>query len=106
MQETIPQLTQPEAVPHYAQQLQESGTAHNHQRKEAQAALQQIAKELAGLAAVEKELEAQKAALNTLREQRTRFVAEQSRWQTTRDSKADAVAAKEKQFGFTPIQRC
>lgn len=101
LQETIPQLTQPEAVPHYAQQLQESGTAHNHQRKEAQAALQQIAKELAGLAAVEKELEAQKAALNTLREQRTRFVAEQSRWQTMRDSKADAVAAKEKQFGFT-----
>ena len=101
LQETIPQLTQPEAVPHYAKQLQESGTAHNHQRKEAQAALQQIAKELAGLAAVEKELEAQKAALNTLREQRTRFVAEQSRWQTTRDSKADAVAAKEKQFGFT-----
>ena len=49
----------------------------------------------------EKELEAQKAALNTLREQRTRFVAEQSRWQTTRDSKAEAVAAKEKQFGFT-----
>ena len=101
LQETIPQLTQPEAVPHYAKQLQESGTAHNHQRKEAQAALQQIAKELAGLAAVEKELEAQKAALNTLREQCTRFVAEQSRWQTTRDSKADAVAAKEKQFGFT-----
>ena len=101
LQETIPQLTQPEAVPHYAKQLQESGTAHNHQRKEAQAALQKIAKELAGLAAVEKELEAQKAALNTLREQRTRFVAEQSRWQTTRDSKADAVAAKEKQFGFT-----
>lgn len=101
LQETIPQLTQPEAVPHYAKQLQESGTAHNHQRKEAQAALQQIAKELAGLAAVEKELEAQKAALNTLREQRTRFVAEQSRWQTMRDSKADAVAAKEKQFGFT-----
>lgn len=101
LQETIPQLTQPEAVPHYAQQLQESGTAHNHQRKEAQAALQQIAKELAGLAAVEKELEAQKAALSTLREQRTRFVAEQSRWQTTRDSKAEAVAAKEKQFGFT-----
>ena len=101
LQETIPQLTQPEAVPHYAKQLQESGTAHNHQRKEAQAALQQIAKELAGLAAVEKELEAQKAALNTLREQRTRFVAEQSRWQTTRDSKVDAVAAKEKQFGFT-----
>lgn len=101
LQETIPQLTQPEAVPHYAKQLQESGTAHNHQRKETQAALQQIAKELAGLAAVEKELEAQKAALNTLREQRTRFVAEQSRWQTTRDSKADAVAAKEKQFGFT-----
>lgn len=101
LQETIPQLTQPEAVPHYAKQLQESGTAHNHQRKEAQAALQQIAKELAGLAAVEKELEAQKAALNTLREQRTRFVAEQSRWQTTRDSKAEAVAAKEKQFGFT-----
>lgn len=101
LQEIIPQLTQPEAVPHYAQQLQESGTAHNHQRKEAQAALQQIAKELAGLAAVEKELEAQKAALNTLREQRTRFVAEQSRWQTTRDSKAEAVAAKEKQFGFT-----
>ena len=76
-------------------------TAHNHQRKEAQAALQQIREELAGLAAVEKELEAQKAALNTLREQRTRFVAEQSRWQTTRDSKAEAVAAKEKQFGFT-----
>lgn len=101
LQETIPQLTQPEAVPHYAKQLQESGTAHNHQRKEAQAALQQIREELAGLAAVEKELEAQKAALNTLREQRTRFVAEQSRWQTTRDSKADAVAAKEKQFGFT-----
>ena len=101
LQETVPQLTQPEAVPRYAQQLQESGTAHNHQRKEAQAALQQIAKELAGLAAVEKELEAQKAALNTLREQRTRFVAEQSRWQTMRDSKADAVAAKEKQFGFT-----
>lgn len=101
LQETIPQLTQPEAVPHYAKQLQESGTAHNHQRKEAQAALQQIAKELAGLAAVEKELEAQKAALNTLREQCTRFIAEQSRWQTTRDSKADAVAAKEKQFGFT-----
>ena len=101
LQGTIPQLTQPEAVPHYAKQLQESGTAHNHQRKEAQAALQQIAKELAGLAAVEKELEAQKAALNTLREQRTRFVAEQSRWQTTRDSKVDAVAAKEKQFGFT-----
>lgn len=101
LQETVPQLTQPEAVPRYAKQLQESGTAHNHQRKEAQAALQQIAKELAGLAAVEKELEAQKAALNTLREQRTRFVAEQSRWQTTRDSKADAVAAKEKQFGFT-----
>lgn len=101
LQETIPQLTQPEAVPRYAQQLQERGTAHNHQRKEAQAALQQIAKELAGLAAVEKELEAQKAALNTLREQCTRFVAEQSRWQTTRDSKADAVAAKEKQFGFT-----
>lgn len=101
LQETIPQLTQPEAVPHYAQQLQESGTAHNHQRKEAQAALQQIRNQLAGLAAVEKELEAQKAALNTLREQRTRFVAEQSRWQTTRDSKADAVAAKEKQFGFT-----
>lgn len=101
LQETIPQLTQPEAVPHYAKQLQESGTAHNHQRKEAQAALQQIRKEFAGLAAVEKELEAQKAALNTLREQRTRFVAEQSRWQTTRDSKADAVAAKEKQFGFT-----
>lgn len=101
LQETIPQLTQPEAVPHYAKQLQESGTAHNHQRKEAQAALQQIAKELAGFAAVEKELEAQKAALNTLREQRTRFIAEQSRWQTTRDSKADAVAAKEKQFGFT-----
>ncbi len=101
LQETIPQLTQSEAVPHYAQQLQESGTAHNHQRKETQAALQQIREELAGLAAVEKELEAQKAALNTLREQRTRFVAEQSRWQTTRDSKADAVAAKEKQFGFT-----
>lgn len=101
LQETIPQLTQPEAVPRYAQQLQENGTAHNHQRKEAQAALQQIRKEFAGLAAVEKELEAQKAALNTLREQRTRFVAEQSRWQTTRDSKADAVAAKEKQFGFT-----
>lgn len=101
LQETIPQLTQPEAVPHYAKQLQESGTAHNHQRKEAQAALQQIREELAGLAAVEKELEAQKAALNTLREQRTRFVAEQSRWQTTRDSKAEAVAAKEKQFGFT-----
>lgn len=101
LQETIPQLTQPEAVPHYAKQLQESGTAHNHQRKEAQAALQQIRKEFAGLAAVEKELEAQKAALNTLREQRTRFVAEQSRWQTTRDSKAEAVAAKEKQFGFT-----
>lgn len=101
LQETIPQLTQPEAVPRYAQQLQESGTAHNHQRKETQAALQQIREELAGLAAVEKELEAQKAALNTLREQRTRFVAEQSRWQTTRDSKADAVAAKEKQFGFT-----
>lgn len=101
LQETIPQLTQPEAVPHYAKQLQESGTAHNHQRKEAQAALQQIRKEFAGLAAVEKELEAQKAALNTLREQRTRFVAEQSRWQTMRDSKADAVAAKEKQFGFT-----
>lgn len=101
LQETVPQLTQPEAVPRYAKQLQESGTAHNHQRKEAQAALQQIAKELAGLAAVEKELEAQKAALNTLREQRTRFVAEQSRWQTTRDSKAEAVAAKEKQFGFT-----
>lgn len=101
LQETIPQLIQPEAVPRYAQQLQESGTAHNHQRKEAQAALQQIRKEFAGLAAVEKELEAQKAALNTLREQRTRFVAEQSRWQTMRDSKADAVAAKEKQFGFT-----
>ena len=101
LQETIPQLTQPEAVPHYAKQLQESGTAHNHQRKEAQAALQQIRKEFAGLAAVEKELEAQKAALNTLREQRTRFVAEQSRWQTMRDSKADAVVAKEKQFGFT-----
>lgn len=101
LQETIPQLTQPEAVPHYAKQLQESGTAHNHQRKEAQAALQQIGEQLAGLAAVEKELEAQKAALNTLREQRTRFVAEQSRWQTTRDSKVDAVAAKEKQFGFT-----
>ena len=101
LQETIPQLTQSEAVPHYAQQLQESGTAHNHQRKETQAALQQIREELAGLAAVEKELEAQKAALNTLREQRTRFVAEQSRWQTTRDSKAEAVAAKEKQFGFT-----
>lgn len=101
LQETVPQLTQPEAVPRYAQQLQESGTAHNHQRKEAQAALQQIREELAGLAAVEKELEAQKAALNTLREQRTRFIAEQSRWQTTRDSKADAVAAKEKQFGFT-----
>lgn len=101
LQEAIPQLTQPEEVPHYAKQLQESGTAHNHQRKEAQAALQQIAKELAGLAAVEKELEAQKAALNTLREQRTRFIAEQSRWQTTRDSKAEAVAAKEKQFGFT-----
>ena len=101
LQETIPQLTQPEAVPHYAKQLQESGTAHNHQRKEAQAALQQIRNQLAGLAAVEKELEAQKAALNTLREQRTRFVAEQSRWQTTRDSKAEAVAAKEKQFGFT-----
>lgn len=101
LQETIPQLTQPEAVPHYAKQLQESGTAHNHQRKEAQAALQQIRNQLAGLAAVEKELEAQKAALNTLREQRTRFVAEQSRWQTTHDSKAEAVAAKEKQFGFT-----
>ena len=101
LQETIPQLTQPETVPHYAKQLQESGTAHNHQRKEAQAALQQIGEQLAGLAAVEKELEAQKAALNTLREQRTRFVAEQSRWQTMRDSKADAVAAKEKQFGFT-----
>lgn len=101
LQETIPQLTQPDVVSHYAKQLQESGTAHNYQRKEAQAALQQIAKELAGLAAVEKELEAQKAALNTLREQRTRFVAEQSRWQTMRDSKADAVAAKEKQFGFT-----
>ncbi len=101
LQETVPQLTQPEAVPRYAQQLQESGTAHNHQRKEMQAALQQIREELAGLAAVEKELEAQKAALNTLREQRTRFVAEQSRWQTTRDSKAEAVAAKEKQFGFT-----
>ena len=101
LQETVPQLTQPEAVPRYAQQLQESGTAHNHQRKETQAALQQIREELAGLAAVEKELEAQKAALNTLREQRTRFVAEQSRWQTTRDSKVDAVAAKEKQFGFT-----
>lgn len=101
LQETVPQLTQPEEVPHYAKQLQESGTAHNHQRKEAQAALQQIRKEFAGLAAVEKELEAQKAALNTLREQRTRFVAEQSRWQTTRDSKAEAVAAKEKQFGFT-----
>lgn len=101
LQETIPQLTQPEEVPRYAQQLQESGTAHNHQRKETQAALQQIREELAGLAAVEKELEAQKAALNTLREQRTRFVAEQSRWQTTRDSKAEAVAAKEKQFGFT-----
>lgn len=101
LQETIPQLTQPEAVPHYAKQLQESGTAHNHQRKEAQAALQQIRKEFAGLAAVEKELEAQKAAFNTLREQRTRFVAEQSRWQTTHDSKAEAVAAKEKQFGFT-----
>lgn len=101
LQETIPQLTQPEEVPHYAKQLQESGTAHNHQRKEAQAALQQIAEQLAGLAAVEKELEAQKTALNTLREQRTRFVAEQSRWQTTRDSKAEAVAAKEKQFGFT-----
>lgn len=101
LQETIPQLTQSEAVPHYAQQLQESGTAHNHQRKETQAALQQIREELAGLAAVEKELEAQKAALNTLREQRTRFIAEQSRWQTTRDSKAEAVAAKEKQFGFT-----
>lgn len=101
LQETIPQLTQPEEVPHYAKQLQESGTAHNHQRKEAQAVLQQIAEELAGFAAVEKELEAQKMALNTLREQRTRFVAEQSRWQTTRDSKADAVAAKEKQFGFT-----
>ena len=101
LQETIPQLTQPEAVPHYAKQLQESGTAHNHQRKEAQAALQQIRNQLAGLAAVEKELEAQKAALNTLREQRTRFIAEQSRWQTTRDSKAEAVAAKEKQFGFT-----
>lgn len=101
LQETIPQLTQPEAVPHYAKQLQESGIAHNHQRKEAQAALQQIRKEFAGLAAVEKELEAQKAALNTLREQRMRFVAEQSRWQTMRDSKADAVAAKEKQFGFT-----
>lgn len=98
LQETIPQLTQPEA---YAKQLQESGTAHNHQRKEVQAALQQIGEQLAGLAAVEKELEAQKAALNTLREQRTRFVAEQSRWQTMRDSKADAVAAKEKQFGFT-----
>ena len=101
LQETVPQLTQPEEVPHYAKQLQESGTAHNHQRKEAQAALQQIGEQLAGLAAVEKELEAQKAALNTLREQRTRFVAEQSRWQTTRDSKVDAVAAKEKQFGFT-----
>lgn len=101
LQETVPQLTLPEAVPRYAQQLQESGTAHNHQRKETQAALQQIREELAGLAAVEKELEAQKAALNTLREQRTRFVAEQSRWQTTRDSKAEAVAAKEKQFGFT-----
>lgn len=101
LQETIPQLTQPDVVSHYAQQLQESGTAHNHQRKETQAALQQIREELAGLAAVEKELEAQKAALNTLREQRTRFVAEQSRWQTTRDSKAEAVAAKEKQFGFT-----
>lgn len=101
LQETVPQLTQPEAVPRYAQQLQESGTAHNHQRKEAQAALQQIGEQLAGLAAVEKELEAQKAALNTLREQRTRFVAEQSRWQTTHDSKAEAVAAKEKQFGFT-----
>ena len=101
LQETIPQLTQPEAVSHYAKQLQESGTAHNHQRKEAQAALQQIGEQLAGLAAVEKELEAQKAALNTLREQRTRFVAEQSRWQTTRDSKAESVAAKEKQFGFT-----
>lgn len=101
LQETVPQLTQPEAVPRYAQQLQESGTAHNHQRKETRAALQQIREELAGLAAVEKELEAQKAALNTLREQRTRFVAEQSRWQTTRDSKAEAVAAKEKQFGFT-----
>lgn len=101
LQETIPQLTQPEEVPHYAKQLQESGTAHNHQRKEAQAALQQIGEQLAGLAAVEKELEAQKAALNTLREQRTRFIAEQSRWQTMRDSKADAVAAKEKQFGFT-----
>lgn len=101
LQETISQLTQPEAVPHYAKQLQESGTAHNHQRKEAQAALQQIRNQLAGLAAVEKELEAQKAALNTLREQRTRFVAEQSRWQTTHDSKAEAVAAKEKQFGFT-----
>lgn len=101
LQETVPQLTQPEAVPRYAQQLQESGTSHNHQRKETQAALQQIREELAGLAAVEKELEAQKAALNTLREQRTRFVAEQSRWQTMRDSKADAVAAKEKQFGFT-----
>lgn len=101
LQETVPQLTQPEEVPRYAKQLQENGTAHNHQRKEAQAALQQIAKELAGLAAVEKELEAQKAALNTLREQRTRFVAEQSRWQTTHDSKAESVAAKEKQFGFT-----
>lgn len=101
LQENIPQLTQPEEVPHYAKQLQESGTAHNHQRKEAQVALQQIAEELAGFAAVEKELEAQKVALNTLREQRTRFVAEQSRWQTTRDSKAEAVATKEKQFGFT-----
>lgn len=101
LQETVPQLTQPDVVSHYAKQLQESGTAHNHQRKEVQAALQQIGEQLAGLAAVEKELEAQKAALNTLREQRTRFVAEQSRWQTTRDSKADAVAAKEKQFGFT-----
>lgn len=101
LQETIPQLTQPDVVSHYAKQLQESGTAHNHQRKEVQAALQQIGEQLAGLAAVEKELEAQKAALNTLREQRTRFVAEQSRWQTMRDSKADAVAAKEKQFGFT-----
>lgn len=101
LQETIPQLTQPGVVSHYAKQLQESGTAHNHQRKEVQAALQQIGEQLAGLAAVEKELEAQKAALNTLREQRTRFVAEQSRWQTMRDSKADAVAAKEKQFGFT-----
>lgn len=101
LQETIPQLTQPEEVPHYVKQLQESGTAHNHQRKEAQAVLQQIRNQLAGLAAIENELETQKMALNTLREQRTRFVAEQSRCQTTRDSKADAVAAKEKQFGFT-----